>query len=339
MPNKLLILILLACFSSHTVKGQNNRINTQENIGWYNYFGNFRLTEKFGLHTEYQWRRDNYIIDWQQSLLRVGVNYQLNPRALFRLGYAWIETYPYGEIPINGIGRDFTEHRLFQMVQLSQKEGIIDFSHRFMLEQRFVGLYSSASVEKEDAFPLLNRIRYMVRLQLPLRGKEIRDNTPYFALYDEIFIGFGENVNANVFDQNRIGVLLGYRFNKKLRIEGGYLNQTIQFGRQINGQNVFQSNNGLIINANFNIDIMKKEKNKTVTNSTYPKVAVQWLNQALCIYQNLCLVDSVVLRNRHLRVAAKRPLSLQADLLYPIFAIAFCSFHTINCNNAKDHSA
>ena len=41
-------------------------------------------------------------------------------------------------------------------------------------------------------------------------------------------------------------------------------------------------------------------------NSTYPKVAVQWLNQALCFNQSLCLVESEVLRNRHLRVAAKR---------------------------------
>jgi hypothetical protein len=39
-------------------------------------------------------------------------------------------------------------------------------------------------------------------------------------------------------------------------------------------------------------------------NSTYPKVAVQWLNEALCFYQSLCLVDSEVLRNRHLRQAA-----------------------------------
>jgi len=44
----------------------------------------------------------------------------------------------------------------------------------------------------------------------------------------------------------------------------------------------------------------------TAYNSTYPKVAVQWLNQALCFYQSFCLVDSEVLRNRHLRVAAKR---------------------------------
>ena len=100
----------------------------------------------------------------------------------------------------------------------------------------------------------------MARLQVPLKGTEIKDKTSYLALYDEIFIGFGENVNANIFDQNRIGVLLGYRFNKNVRIEGGYLNQTVQFGRQISGQNVFQNNNGIIINANFNIDLTKKEK-------------------------------------------------------------------------------
>lgn len=41
-------------------------------------------------------------------------------------------------------------------------------------------------------------------------------------------------------------------------------------------------------------------------NNTYPKVAVQWLNQALCFYQSFCLVDSEALRNRHLQVAAKR---------------------------------
>jgi hypothetical protein len=44
----------------------------------------------------------------------------------------------------------------------------------------------------------------------------------------------------------------------------------------------------------------------TAGNSTYSKVAVQWLNQALCSYESLCLVDSEVLPNRNLRVAAKR---------------------------------
>lgn len=253
-----LFLTLILLISLQFSFAQNNRINTHNNIGWYNYFGTFKVSEKIGIHTEYQWRRDQYITNWQQSLLRLGVNYNLNPRVQFRLGYGWIETFPYGEFPLNGMGKDFTEHRIFQMVQLSHKEGIVDFFHRFMLEQRFVGKYNVITSTTEDAFPLLNRLRYMVRLQVPLKGKEIKDKTPYVALYDEVFIGFGKNVNANIFDQNRIGVLLGYRFNKNFRIEGGYLNQTVQLGRQINGKNVFQNNNGIILNTNFNFDLSSK---------------------------------------------------------------------------------
>ena len=259
MKRKLLFALILL-FAAKLSFSQNARINHNNTIGWYNYFGTFKLSDKFGLHTEYQWRREDLIKNRQQGLLRVGFNYNLNPRVMFRVGYAWIETFPYGEFPINGFGKDFTEHRIFEMVQLSHKEGIVDFSHRFMLEQRFVGRYSSASVTREDEFPMLNRFRYMVRLQVPLKGKEIKEKIPYVALYDEIFVGFGKNVSANVFDQNRLGLLFGYRFDKNVRIEAGYLNQILQFGRQINGQNVFQNNNGIIVNANFNIDLAKTTK-------------------------------------------------------------------------------
>jgi len=256
--NFILAIFLFGCFQ--IVHGQNNRLNTSNNIGWYNYFGTFKLSEKIGIHTEYQWRRTNYIFNWQQSLLRIGINYNLNPRVLFRIGYGWIETYPYGNFPLNSFGKEFTEHRIFEMVQLSNKEGIVDFSHRFMLEQRFVGRYSSNNSATEEEFPLFNRLRYLLRLQVPLKGIEIKDKTPYLAVYDEVFIGFGKNVNANVFDQNRVGVLLGYRYDKNLRIEAGYLNQTLQYGRQIVGKNVFQNNNGFIVNANLNFDLSSKKQ-------------------------------------------------------------------------------
>ena len=99
----------------------------------------------------------------------------------------------------------------------------------------------------------------MFRLQVPLKGKEIKDKTPYLATYDEIFIGFGKNVNENIFDQNRFGILLGYRFNPSIRIEAGYLNQILQLGREVNNRNVFQQNNGIIVNANFNFDLSTKK--------------------------------------------------------------------------------
>jgi len=249
--------LVLGLLITLSIDAQNTRISHRNSIGWYNYFGTLKISEKLGIHTEYQWRRDNLIINQKQSLLRTGINYNINPRVLLRGGYAWIETFPYGEFPINGFGRDFTEHRFFEMIQLSHKEGIIGFSHRFMIEQRLVGTYSSAEEKHENEFPLLHRARYMTRLQLPLKGREIKEKIPYLVAYNEIFVGFGKNVNANIFDQNRIGLLIGLSLNKNIRLEAGYLNQILQFGRKINNQNVFQHNNGLILNTNFNIDVSK----------------------------------------------------------------------------------
>ncbi|MFN7313066.1 MAG: DUF2490 domain-containing protein, partial [Bacteroidota bacterium] len=203
---RLLCFISLIFGFSKIALAQNNRINTYGNIGWYNTFVTASLHDKVSLHGEYQWRRDEWITNGQQSLLRVGLNYHLKPNITFRIGYAWIETFAYGEIPINGMGKDFTEHRIYQMAQLNQKEGRVEFTHRFMLEQRFVGTYSNINLATEDKYLSLNRARYMLRMQAPLTGSEIKDKTPYVALFNEVFIGFGKNVNANVFDQNRIGV-------------------------------------------------------------------------------------------------------------------------------------
>ena len=258
MKFRLLFLFLFFSICTLTI-AQNTRTSTYNHIGWYNCFGTFKLNNKFGVHTEYQFRRNDIIKDWQQSLLRLGINYQLNSKIQFRLGYAWIETYPYGEIPINGMGKDFTEHRLFQAATLTDKTAIVDLSHRFMFEQRWIGRYSSANLDKEDEFKLSYRLRYMFRAQIPLKGKELIDKTPYIAIYDEIFIGFGKNVNENIFDQNRLGLLMGYKFNQNVRIEAGYLNQIVQLGREINSNNVFQYNNGVILNLIFNLDLTKQK--------------------------------------------------------------------------------
>ncbi len=47
-------------------------------------------------------------------------------------------------------------------------------------------------------------------------------------------------------------------------------------------------------------------QNSTGGNSTYKKLAVQWLNEALCFVSSFVVADSFVLRNRQLLVAAKR---------------------------------
>jgi len=52
------------------------------------------------------------------------------------------------------------------------------------------------------------------------------------------------------------------------------------------------------------------DRRKPTTNSTYKKLAVQCLNEALCFVSSFVVADSFVLRNRQLLLAAKRCASL-----------------------------
>jgi len=66
-----------------------------------------------------------------------------------------------------------------------------------------------------------------------------------------------------------------------------------------------------IINKELTITLTEQKKKKQRTaNSTYKKLAVQWLNEALCFVSSSVVADSFRLRNRQLLVAAKRYMPL-----------------------------
>lgn len=256
-----IILLTVTCSLNLVLLGQNTRITDKNSIGWFNNFTTVKFSNKWSGHFEYQWRRENMVRDWQQSLLRTGVNYQVNKKLSLRLGYAWVETFPYGDIPLQAAGKRFPEHRAFQMVTITDQINRTDMSHRFMLEQRWIGRYTNPALEKPDDYTYSNRIRYMYRIQRAIGKNKNEDKGLYAAIYDEIFIGFGKNVNENIFDQNRLAILVGYKINQKLRVEGGFLQQIVQLGREVNSSNVFQYNNGIILNTFFNFDLSKNRKN------------------------------------------------------------------------------
>jgi len=249
---KIVLIFILLIAVVPVLFAQNNRVHDTNNIGWFAFFMNYRLEEKWSFHGEFQWRRVGWITESQQNLYRIGVNYQMHPQLTLRAGYAFADTYNYGEIPISSGEMRFPEHRTYLMALIANPIGKVFLSHRFMLEQRWIGRNSDPKVKEIDEFLYLNRIRYMFRMDLPLKGSTLDNKEPYLAAYDELMIGFGKNVNQNIFDQNRIGILAGYKFSASKRVEAGYLNQTLQLGRLVDGKNVIQANNGFIINTYFN---------------------------------------------------------------------------------------
>jgi len=52
--------------------------------------------------------------------------------------------------------------------------------------------------------------------------------------------------------------------------------------------------------------LYNNDRRMATANSSYKKLAVQWLNEALCFASSSVVADSFRLRNRQLLVAAKR---------------------------------
>jgi hypothetical protein len=243
--------VVFFSFFVFAVAAQSNRINEQNTIGWLANFASIKLNNKNAIHAELQVRRVKLVAEPQQLLARMGWQYQPNKNVIFRAGYALAETNAYGDIPLNVFGKKFTEHRAFEMLQINSTINSTDWQQRFMLEQRWVGKFASAADTKEAEYIFTNRIRYLLRIQRPINKKQMDNNTWYAGGFNEIFISFGKKVGENIFDQNRLALFAGYKFNKHYRLELGLLNQTVQLGREVAGKNVFQYNTGILLGQYF----------------------------------------------------------------------------------------
>lgn len=217
------LIIFGLAYTNNDLKAQNNTA-TQYN-GWYMYFGNHRISDDLGIHTEYQWRRSDWIKDWQQSLLRFGLDWYAADNMMVTAGYGWIKSFPYGEQPIP---ESANEHRIWQQLILNQKTGRLNFQHRFRTEQRFIENINAVPFSADDdEYIYRNRARYRFFLAVPLTSSEMEDNTLFAAFYEEVFLGFGKGIGANTLDQNRLYLALGWRFNKDCNVQLGYLNHYV----------------------------------------------------------------------------------------------------------------
>ena len=177
---------------------------------WMIFLGNKDFKEKFNWHSELQYRNYNAIGDLEQLLVRTGVGMNLtekNNNVL--LGYAYVRSENYDQMNTHKLVTE--EHRVFQQFITKQSFGRFNFQHRYRFEQRFI----------KQNFRM--RLRYFLALHIPINNKELKDNTSYISAYNEVFL----NTHHAVFDRNRLYLGAGYKFNKTVRVEVGYMNQVL----------------------------------------------------------------------------------------------------------------
>ena len=228
---------------------------TRENLNaWFTITGDVRLARRWYADYDVSLRRSGPVEEMQQVLPRVGVRYQPNSTIRFNWGYAFAETWPFGKLPA---AFRFPEHRMWEQIQLSQAVGRVAVTHRYRMEQRWLGRVAMEDGEEQvQNWVRTNRFRYRVQGTLPLQGKTLDDREFYLTGNAEVFLNWGANVQYNVFDQNRLVLGIGRRVSEKLRLEVGYLEQ---LGEKSNGR-FLERNHTLLFSVYPSLSLWHDEK-------------------------------------------------------------------------------
>ena len=153
---KKIIFLITLCFITICTAQENG----EDKWGsWYMYFGTNKISDKLSIHTEAQFRYYETTSNFNQMLLRTGLNYHIEPNAIATIGYGYITTDSSFEELIN---------------EEKSKEN----------RQRFI--------EYLDEKDTQHRARYRLQVTLPLT------DIFFLNFYDEIFINlqneaFGQN--------------------------------------------------------------------------------------------------------------------------------------------------
>jgi len=206
-------MVLCALFS---LSIQAQQTGEDETGIWFMYFGANKIAERFSLHTEAQFRYFETADNFNQLLLRTGLNYHITPNAIATGGYAFINTDPdFEDFRVLGtfIEDDIRikEHRIFQQFILKNEVWQFLFEHRYRLEQRFITFGENSDPDFRRTTE--HRARYRIQMTLPLT------NTFFLNFYDELFI----NLQDNLFGQNRLYGALGIHVTGNSSVQLGWL--------------------------------------------------------------------------------------------------------------------
>ena len=213
----ILSIIILSCGVETYAQDAEKNIHDREQL-WFGYFNQTRVSNRWGVWADVHYRlTDNFAQRQFQVLLRPAITYFTKDNVRINVGYAYVHHFA-------GAGRQThrTEHRPWQQIWWNQKYNGFTTLQWLRLEQRFNE--KVVADVKQEGYNYNFRVRYNFSFFFPLKGKEMKANTPFAAVMNETFLNFGNNVVYNTFDQNRLFAGLGYQFSSHLNAQLGYMN-------------------------------------------------------------------------------------------------------------------
>lgn len=209
MPKKYGILIVLILFS-YQLKAQKN--TEHQDLLWTRYFFKLKVNDKWSPFFDVEERIFMFPFRQHHFIPSTGANYKLNKSFSLTASMMYFEmVLPQNP---NAVEREIFKE-LRPQVAINYRHSIDkhwSFLNRFKLEWRYKNRPS------ETTYSFAN---YRLRMRM---GVNYKFNSHWDAkILEEILINAGENINNNVFDQNRLSAGLNYNFNSNFSLETGYM--------------------------------------------------------------------------------------------------------------------
>lgn len=174
------------------------------------------INENWFVKSEFNFRRTNFLQDWEQFVLRPSIQHKVNPFITVGIGYTFIQNYSYSEFstPI-----DTQENNLWQQLFIKQPFHSFTLSHRLRFEERFQDKIATIEDHSEiTGSNYGNRLRYRFIIEVPVFKK------PKISVlaYDEVFLDFKKRLQPKKLDQNWMFLGLRFQENEYITITSGY---------------------------------------------------------------------------------------------------------------------
>ena len=212
-----ILFTVLALFTCHFIFAQKSSLGTWNIVNL-----KYTINEKWSFFGEAQIRSLSFYNQFHYHEYKAGVNYKAHSNVLLTLAAGDYDTYKEGgnfKSPKNN-----DEFRIWPQITLSQSIKRFKIDQRYRAEFRFT------------TNGYRNRYRYRVGVSYPF-GNNNKGYKPFLLnASNEIFFTGKEPY----FERNRYLVSLGYKMNKQVAIQLGYLHQ---FDYKINdetGRDFFQ---------------------------------------------------------------------------------------------------
>ena len=189
---------------------------------WLLILNHYKFNDRWKVGNELHVRRNDWLKEQKQFLIRPYLNYHFGEGAILTIGYTYIRTSPFGATPLP---LTVPENNIWEQLTLNHTYNKLIISHRYRIEHRFIG---SPEQDNFGDYYIAGH-RFENRLRYRITAKREIDQNWFIHFFNEVWI-HQEGLKPSSLDRNWLYTGFGYQVNDGVNFQLAYMHQWVKTG-------------------------------------------------------------------------------------------------------------